>query len=62
MRFFKNLFSFMFITSLIAYRKEILTVNVITHSCNNNINFGLTETGQLQYWISHNDKTIIDKS
>ena len=62
MRFLKNFFSFIFITSLISCQQEILTVNVISPNGNNTINFGLTETGQPQYWVSHGDKKIIDKS
>lgn len=48
--------------SLISCQKETQTIKASSPSGNNTVNFELSETGHPQYWVTHNGKTIIDKS
>ena len=58
----KILYCLLLFIGLVSCNQDKNYIEVSSPNGKNSINFGLTETGQPQYWVSHGDKTIIDKS
>ncbi|RRO19182.1 glycoside hydrolase family 97 protein [Flavobacteriaceae bacterium 14752] len=64
MRIFKSFFSSLIILSLISCSdiENESSIQVESPEKSNAVYFELSEKGQPQYWVKHNDKLIIDKS
>lgn len=62
MQLLKNTLYLLSFLSLFSCQNKTSSISIKSPNGNNAINFDLSELGQPQYWVSHNDKIIIDKS